>query len=339
MPRRPGASQLSEYQKGQLITLKNNGLSNRAVAAQLGCDQKTVRNWWQRFLDEGNVKCKDRSGAPKKTDARQDRELVRQARLHPFTPVRTLRNEMGLVVSLSTVKRRLTHAGLHGCIAAKKDKLTEAQKLSRYNFAREHLNWTVEQWRQVAFTDEKTFVVGHNGEVFVRCPRGLRLAPDYIKIEQRSGRFSISVWAWMNDRGNGRVLRIMGRFNQDQYLAILENQMVMIRQSFPDGFIYQQDRSPIHTARRVNQWLVEQGVERLDWPSKGCDMSPIENAWAMVQRDVDFTNVNNQDELWGAVEEAWQRLRDDQQYWEALVVSLPDRMRAVVESRGEWTRY
>ena len=44
-----------------------------------------------------------------------------------------------------------------------------------------------------------------------------------------------------------------------------------------------QDNSPIHTARIVQRWFQEQQhVELLDWPSKACDLNPIENIWANI---------------------------------------------------------
>lgn len=38
--------------------------------------------------------------------------------------------------------------------------MTKKQRNARLQFAREHVNWTVEDWKNVIFTDESTFEIG-----------------------------------------------------------------------------------------------------------------------------------------------------------------------------------
>ena len=46
-----------------------------------------------------------------------------------------------------------------------------------------------------------------------------------------------------------------------------------------------QDNSPIHKARIVTQWFEEQqNITLFHWPSKGCDLNPIENVWGNIVR-------------------------------------------------------
>jgi hypothetical protein len=89
----------------------------------------------------------------------------------------------------------------------------------------------------------------------------------------------------------------------------------------------------------IQGFLQEQQMRVIDWPPKGCDMSPIENAWCQVLKEINHVGVNNQDQLWVRVEEGWEQLRRNVGYWGNLVNSMPDRMRAVVEAKGGWTRF
>ena len=57
----------------------------------------------------------------------------------------------------------------------------------------------------------------------------------------------------------------------------------------PNTIRFVHDRSPIHTSRFVWEWPGKQPeMEVTDWPSKGYDMNPIENVWAMMVRTWDI---------------------------------------------------
>ena len=78
------------------------------------------------------------------------------------------------------------------------------------------------------------------------------------------------------------MTKIEGRFTADQYIEILEEVMLpSVRQyalPYPERIIFMQDNCPIHKARVVNRWFQEQrDIELLDWPSRSCDLNPIEN--------------------------------------------------------------
>ena len=85
----------------------------------------------------------------------------------------------------------------------------------------------------------------------------------------------------------GDVTRIEGRFTAAKYLNNLQDFFLPSLQAqnhpFPDRPIFVRDRCPIHTARVVSQWFQgRDDLQLLDWPSKGCDMNPIENIWANI---------------------------------------------------------
>ena len=43
------------------------------------------------------------------------------------------------------------------------------------------------------------------------------------------------------------------------------------------------DNARPHRARVVDQYLAQEGIERMDWPAKSLDLNPIEHAWDMLQ--------------------------------------------------------
>lgn len=56
----------------------------------------------------------------------------------------------------------------------------------------------------------------------------------------------------------------------------------------PNTIRFVHDRSPIHTSHVVREWLGQHPeIEVINWPSKDCDMNPIEDVWAMMVRTWD----------------------------------------------------
>ena len=111
--------------------------------------------------------------------------------------------------------------------------------------------------------------------------------------------------------------------------------------------ILQQDNAPCHTATRVKSYLANQRIKYLVWPACSPDLSPIENFWDLLKREigeVDFPGPSLSDkkaQLWNAIYEAFTRLQQEphlttvQNYY----TSMPERMQAVVTANGGHTRY
>ena len=88
--------------------------------------------------------------------------------------------------------------------------------------------------------------------------------------------------------GMGDVVKIEGRFTAEKYVDLLENFLLFsIREgnvhAHSGPIILVQDRSPIYMARIVKECFAGQDdLVLLEWPSKGCDLNPIEHVWAYM---------------------------------------------------------
>ena len=178
------------------------------------------------------------------------------------------------------------------------------------------------------------------GRVFVYRQTGERFNRRFIQTVARSGRKSVSVWAWYSQEGAGSLHRIEGTLKKEQYVRILETVLLPYATArFPNGFVFVQDRSPVHTSNILREWFNNHPqITLMDWPPKGADLNPIENVWGLMVREMDRTLVN-QETLWLKVVEIWNRFTERNRLWYNLSNSMPNRIADVVECNGGWSKY
>jgi len=66
---------------------------------------------------------------------------------------------MDFGVKKQVIRTALLREGFHRRPAMRKPLITETNRLHRLAWAREHVQWTIEQWYQILWTDE-TWITG-----------------------------------------------------------------------------------------------------------------------------------------------------------------------------------
>lgn len=78
------------------------------------------------------------------------------------------------------MQRRLNESGLYGRIATHNPYILKKNVIARLKFAKEHINWTTEQWRKILWSDESKFNLSNtDGIHFIRRPANTRFNPKY----------------------------------------------------------------------------------------------------------------------------------------------------------------
>ena len=343
MPRIEACLDLTEFERGQIVGLKTAGWSNKRTADFVGCSKSTVFNVYRKYIGEGNARTsREKCGSKKKTTPQEDQNMLACVQQRPQTSSSRIVKEQNLNIQARTVRRRLTGFGLHSYWATRKEALTANGTNDRVSFCLEYLPVDEDNWTSFVFTDESCVSIMKNGKLRVWRRRGERLAAQFIQHVQRSGRFSVPVWGWCSGAGAGNLTLINGRLNSLQYVDILENSFLpQVNAIFGESpFYYIQDQSPIHRGTVVKQWFqTQRRITLVDLPPKSPDLNIIENAWSILKRRLDTTGVNNQDVLWERIQEVWDDLIDDVDYWQNLSRSMPRRIRSVLDMNGGHTRY
>ena len=134
-----------------------------------------------------------------------------------------------------------------------------------------------------------------------------------------------------------------GGFSAKSYCAVLDQAMGAI---WEPGRLFMQDNTSIHTANLIKDWLKDHAIEVIEWPPHSPDLNPIENLWSMLKRlvyekhpEIDRLRANDEDiyKLKCALVEAWNAL--SQEYLDALVELMDDRVEIVYQAHGWWSRY
>ncbi|GFW12843.1 transposable element Tc1 transposase [Trichonephila clavipes] len=123
MPRRrKGAKfeQISEFERGRIVGLREAGLSYRAVATRVQRNSSTIMRVSTQWTYEGRTARKSGSGPRNMTSACDNRRLVRMAQTERTASSRQLAAQWstgtGVSFCASSIRRRLLQRGLRARI-------------------------------------------------------------------------------------------------------------------------------------------------------------------------------------------------------------------------------
>ncbi|GFV59867.1 HTH_Tnp_Tc3_2 domain-containing protein [Trichonephila clavipes] len=114
MPRRrirAHYEQLSEFERGRMVRLKEAGWANRRIFRHIGRSDVSIRRCWQEWVDNGRFQRHGGSGRPRFT-ADQDRFTIRSAVTALDSLLSTIRRTTRTRVPTMTIHTLLTERSL-----------------------------------------------------------------------------------------------------------------------------------------------------------------------------------------------------------------------------------
>ena len=328
------AKHCSEEKRALIKKLIGEGKTYKKVQEIIGCSAKMISN---------ALKWKDkpeRRGRKRKTTIRMDRRIVRMAKTKPRVCSREIRDGLKVPVSAVTIRRRLCEANLPARSPRKVPLLQKRHVLKRIAFAKHHVDWPLEKWRNILWTDESKIVLfGSKGRrQFVRRPPNTEYKPEHTLKTVKHGGASIMIWGCFSYHGVGPLYRIPGIMDQFGYITILEEVMLPYAEwEMPLKWVFQQDNDPKHTSKRAKSWVQTNKIEVMEWPAQSPDLNPIEHLWCDIKFAVSEAKLKNAEELWKVVQSSWAGI--PVQRCQRLVDSMQHRCAAVIKNRGYSTKY
>ena len=344
---------LSRQDCHKVITYKKDlGMTNLAIAAELGIQRQTVAKIIKRNCETGNpeVVIKGNKKKTKTAVGLQTEEEIKRLRdatiASPFKTPRVLQRELQLTCSLSTIKRRLRDIHRFGRRAATKYFLTDTSKAKRLQWARDMARKENFDWRDVIFADEVKIETSAHGMTWVRRPVGTRYDEEYIAQVNRNARTSIMVWGAIGYNGFFRLVLIEGTLNRWNYVSDILEPVILPEKQEADRenehFIFCHDNCPSHTANFTKKWLADNEIEVLPWPAQSPDLNPIENLWHILKENIGPLNhlkCGDKQALWKVVERTWNRMSHHTNFLEKLYMTMPKRIALLIDKKGAQLKY
>jgi len=108
----------------------------------------------------------------------------------------------------------------------------------------------------------------------------------------------VDLW-WFGQRiswySDGPIIYLNGQITANDYVDTVENQVhPMVQILFPNNdAIFQDDISPIHSARSAQSWFDghEDALQHLPWPAQSPDLNIIKTLWSYLESTVRSSSV------------------------------------------------
>ncbi len=159
----------------------------------------------------------------------------------------------------------------------------------------------------------------------------------------RAGGGGVMVWGIFSWYTLDPLVPIEHRFNATAYLSIVADHVhpfMTTMYTSSDGY-FQQDNAPCHKAQIISDWFLEHDNEftLLKLPPQSPDLSPIEQLWDVVEREIHILDVQpaNLQQLRDAIMSIWTNISEE--CFQHLVESMPRRINAVMKAKVGPTRY
>lgn len=301
-------------------------------------------------------------GRPKKINARYERTILRTLKIlrkksAHFTS-RDIIEEADLtgVVSRRTVRRILNKNNYRYLQARKKGLLKEKDKRERVSFARKYVKYGVDFWKkEIAFYFDGVGF-GHktnpqeearsNKSMMWRQPKEGLTKTTKGKKEGTGGRVVRFFVGIAHDKGVVLVKQYPWNVTGERFARFVRNvfpETFRICEKNIIGGLFLQDGDPRQVSNAAKMAWKNLGCEMFSIPPRSPDLNPIENIFHLVRQQLDKDALEN--EITHETYDVFaKRAAKTLQEFPVSIInktieSMPKRLRMVIKSRGERTKY
>ncbi|MBN3290452.1 TCB1 transposase, partial [Polypterus senegalus] len=333
------SKELSVDLRDRIVSRHKSGEGYRKVSAALKVPMSTVASIIRKWKKFETTRTLPRAGRPSILSDRGRRALVREVTKNPMVTLSELQRssvERGEPPRRTTISAAIQQSGLyvrHPC-------LSKRHMAARLEFAKSHLKDSQTMRNKILLSDEtkiELFDVNARCHVWRKPGTAHHQANTIPTVKHGGG--NIMLWGCFSAAGNWRLVRIKGKMTAAMYRDILDENLFQSALDLRLGrrFFFQQDNDPKHTAKISKEWLQDNSVNVLEWPSQSPDLSPIEHLWRDLKMAVHRRFPSNLMEIERCCTVEWAKLAKDR--CAKLVASYSKRLEAVIAAKGKLTKY
>jgi transposase len=331
----------------RIVALREEGFTLKEITARTDACRRKIQRVCKRFRETGSIQDRPRSGRPPLLNDRQKRVVAQILRKKEATNAESIRKvavaHHDIVVSRDTIARTLQTFGYAARIKLKKPKLSIEHKRERLAWARNHSSWTIEDWKEVIWSDETKFMlVMSEGKEYVWIKEGERLEGHAVIPTSKFGGGKVMLWGCMTWEGVGFACKIDSTLDGELYSKILKGELMDTIEYYSldqEEVIFQHDNDPKHRSKVAQDALDDLGLNVMSWPTQSPDLNPIEHLWVHLQKEIrkDPRIFATHDELWGRIEE--ELGEENKDLCRKLISTMPERVIDVIRAKGGYTRW
>ena len=313
------------------------------IANDLDVSYAAVRKIISRYKTSGTYEIKPRVGRPKKLTKRETRTIIRvfreNRRITLAEAVALLSKDYNIMISVHTLRDILKFHDVNSYVAIRKPFISPKNKIQRKKWAKEHVNWNINEWKRIVWSDECHVESDNRGRVRVWRKSNEKYHESCLVGTIKSGRFSVTVWGCIGWNGVGPIRIIDGRLNAAKYVELLSDVKEELEKKFGKSYYFQDDNAPIHRASIVNQWKEQNNIKSLQWVSQSPDLNIIENVWSKLKHGLSKIGKlpNDVNSLKKDIAEVYSSIQVS--YIRSLIKSMTRRCSKVIEAKGGQTKY
>ena len=154
-------------------------------------------------------------------------------------------------------------------------------------------------------------------------------------------KFSLMIWGCITWDGVGTLTVVDGNINANKYIEIVDSELwPVVARHFPrNNYIFQDDNAPVHRARPVVNYKLQNQINSCTWPAQSPDLNIIENCWFLLKNELKKRShrINNVRDLEREIRDIWVNITLI--YIRNLYYSIPRRLLKVIKSKGFITNY